>query len=135
MVRRIENSRIDESTKMKKLMKMRDNGDIFASLCLEQAKSKKLINQVSEWKNKMFENFCEQNNVSLKSALEEKRDKYRRAFGENWKNVYYEEKWKKYNEEYSYDDLEGTTASAVKRMSQTPGEPMYNARLEKEKYK
>ena len=134
-VRRIESSRIDESTKMKKLMKMRDNGDVFASLCLEQAKTKKWINQVSEWKNQMFERFCEENNVSLLSSLEEKRDKYKRAFGENWKNVYYEEKWKKYNEEYQDDDLEGTTASAVKRMSQTPGEPMYYARLEKEKYK
>ena len=134
-VRRIESSRIDESTKMKKLMKMRDNGDVFASLCLEQAKSKKWINQVSEWKNQMFEKFCEENNVSLLNSLEEKRDKYRRAFGENWKNVYYEEKWNKYNEEYQDDDLEGTTASAVKRMSQTPGEPMYYARLEKEKYK
>ena len=135
MVRRIESSRIDESTKMKKLMKMRDNGDIFASLCLEQAKTKKWINQVSEWKNQMFEKFCEENNVSLLNSLEEKRDKYKRAFGENWKNVYYEEKWNKYNEEYQDDDLEGTTASAVKRMSQTPGEPMYYARLEKEKYK
>ena len=124
LIRKVENSRIQESKKIDRLLKLEKQGDLFARLCIEEAKNRQRKKESEKWLNKTFEeNFKQEENTS---KVNTKRDKYIQAFGENWQKVYYAEAWRKYNEEYDESDLEGTDASVIKRKSQTPGEPLYD---------
>jgi RimK family alpha-L-glutamate ligase len=124
LVRKVENSRVNESKKIDRLLKLEKQGDLFARLCIEEAKNRQRKEESEKWLNKTFEeNFKQKENTS---KVNTKRDKYIQAFGENWQKVYYAEAWRKYNEEYDESDLEGTDASVIKRKSQTPGEPLYD---------
>jgi hypothetical protein len=124
LIRKVENSRIQESKKIDRLLKLEKQGDLFARLCIEEAKNRQRKKESEKWLNKTFEENFKQEENTFK--VNTKRDKYIQAFGENWQKVYYAEAWRKYNEEYDESDLEGTDASVIKRKSQTPGEPLYD---------
>ena len=49
LVRKVENSRVNESKKIDRLLKLEKQGDLFARLCIEEAKNRQRKEESEKW--------------------------------------------------------------------------------------